>query len=330
MRPCLSHIQKYSATTPSLQLWMRWWAGGGQGLWRDDTIHATVSIRIRQSKQIAKIIFRGFKPPLFHFLLETSTIFKFNLLVIRDLDLSREHQSLSRIASLSSSITELCLISCATESAIQLGRFITSFPSVTELEIESWSLPPSGLRDAHIRRNYSQSSLYELDLRLTPNISGLLDYFIKARPFVTHLARLTLKWECVENIEQYRILFTGVSELFRHCSQHLEWLWIDIEGSESRLTPAHSLNLSKRIMETISFLQLILCYSPTIVVDQFIRYTLHQLWRWRHRDASAKAPRNCIRRERHYRNLNLAGGGLWWRGRIVGEPTFKLSFSVFM
>ena len=91
---------------------------------------------------------------------------------------------------------------------------------------------PVDLRGMGIRRGRSRSSIKNLTLRLVLDISGLLDYFIKARPFVDRLQGLVLKWECTENVERNASYLRGIGELFQHCSQRLEWLIISVQNSE--------------------------------------------------------------------------------------------------
>ena len=62
---------------------------------------------------------------------------RFRTLTIYALDLSREHQLIHRtVASLF--VTRLELHVCMTKSTAQLGRFITSFPSLLYLDLDSW------------------------------------------------------------------------------------------------------------------------------------------------------------------------------------------------
>lgn len=156
---------------------------------------------------------------------------RFRTLTIYALDLSREHQLIHRtVASLF--VTRLELHVCMTKSTAQLGRFITSFPSLLYLDLDSWLLSLSDLRGMGIRRGRSRSSIKNLTLRLVLDISGLLDYFIKARPFVDRLQGLVLKWEYTENVERNASYLRGIGELFQHCSQRLEWLIISVQNSE--------------------------------------------------------------------------------------------------
>ena len=179
----------------------------------------------------SQIAFRGFTPPLLYFLFETSSIPRFRVLEIFELNLSREHRFLHRVTQFSS-ITTLNLDTCLTQSAAQLGRFVTSFPSLKTFSLRSWSLPPSGLKDTRIRGSRSKASITELNLRLAPNISGLLDYFLKSEPFVTHLEKLALGWEYIEYAAYHVSLLHGIDELFQHCSLHLESLKVEVNSSE--------------------------------------------------------------------------------------------------
>ena len=166
----------------------------------------------------------------------------FDYLTIRDLDLSREHKSIHRMVT-SSSVTMLELRTCKTRSTAQLGRFITSFPSLSSLCLRSWTLCPSGLQDTGIRCSGSKSSIRRMVLNPVQNMSGLLDYFLKARPFVTNLNELILQWEYTESIDQNTSLLQGLNELFHHCSQNLEKLTITVDNSASSHILAESIKL---------------------------------------------------------------------------------------
>lgn len=159
------------------------------------------------------------------------------------MNLSTEHSSLLRSAR-AVTVQSLWLIQCKTHSVAQLGRLITSFPSLSELYI-TWSVPQSRLLDGNIRRDRSRSCLKELEIDLIPNTSALLDYFIKARPFVTQLRKLVIRWNYVENREAYFLLLRGVKALLLHCEWFLEELWIIMQNQWTRIAPDNFGDFSK-------------------------------------------------------------------------------------
>ena len=163
---------------------------------------------------------------------------------IVSLDLSREHVLIYQVVASSSFITHLVLSGSTTQGAAQLGRFITSFPSLRTLSLDGWSLSPSGLHDTGVRRSSSKSSIKIMHLNLGPNISGLLRYFARAHPFITHLEDLQLWWKYTQDTEQNMLLLQGVNEMFQQCSQHLFHLRISIDDDEtSRELLTDSVNL---------------------------------------------------------------------------------------
>ena len=60
----------------------------------------------------------------------------------------------------------------------------------------------------------------------------LLDYFLKAQPFVTHLEKLALGWEYIEDTAYHVSLLQGIDALFQDCSLHLESLKVEVKSSE--------------------------------------------------------------------------------------------------
>ena len=136
---------------------------------------------------------------------------------MENLRLELEHPSLGIAVSSATHIHTARLINCQTRNAAQLGRFLISLPSLVNLRLESWSPSQSELVDTHVRRRWSKSSLRRLHLRLTPNIHALLDYFILAYPFVTHLSQLALDWDYVSDADTRSSFFLGIDELLQHC-----------------------------------------------------------------------------------------------------------------
>ena len=125
----------------------------------------------------------------------------------------------------------LDLYSCQTRSVSQLGRFVTSFPSLRYLTIHSWDLPHLGFHRSCVLHSYSRCSLKLLDIHLTPNISTLLNYFTNARPFVANLQNLVLRWEWVENIGQHRLQLVEVESLFEYCQESLTSLSLYVNNT---------------------------------------------------------------------------------------------------
>ena len=170
----------------------------------------------------------------------------FDCLQIRNLDLSKEHQSILSAAKCLS-IRTIILDDCATWSVAQLGRFVTSFPLLRNMsffiELES----PTGFQYTKGLRSCSKSSLKYLYLTLVPNISALCDYFINAGSFVTHLESLGIMWRYVEDVDQYTTLFRGLNELLHHCSKSLQELTMIVHGAEHQTIPDQILDLSERL-----------------------------------------------------------------------------------
>lgn len=160
---------------------------------------------------------RGDVPPLPHFLLGTSHIPRLTFPNAKKFDLGQKDPTLLKNIP-SASITHLDLGECETRSVPQLDRFTTPSPSLSNLNI-TWSLPVSGFLYSNIRSKRSKSSLDVLWIQPVPNISVLLDYFVKARPLVTRLKHLVLNWDYVENIGQHSLLLRGVRELLVHCGE---------------------------------------------------------------------------------------------------------------
>lgn len=173
-----------------------------------------------------------------------SSISRFKYLTISRLDLSMQHPRIHRTVA-SSFITQLKLHSCATQSIPQLGRFITSFPSLKRLYFISWSLSQQNLKNTRICRSTSKSSIDYLHLHLASNVSGLLDYFVKAKPFVAHLKELLIRWEVTEDGERNTSFLLGLNQLFQHTSHSLESLKIYMDNDECRNVPDHLVNLSE-------------------------------------------------------------------------------------
>ena len=191
-------------------------------------------------------------PPLSQFFMEISSILQrrrdFGHLSIYGLDLSKEHLCIHRTVRFLH-VTRLDLCGCMTRSAAQLGRFITSFPSLRILKINSWLLSPSGLLDVRVKGTKSTTSLVSLDVYLVPNISGLLNYFIGHWFFLRYLTTLHLRWGYTDNDEHDLSSFRGVNDVFRHCWTSLESLTMTVGRSKSEDVLVNSANLCEWLME---------------------------------------------------------------------------------
>ncbi|KAK7680405.1 hypothetical protein QCA50_016645 [Cerrena zonata] len=192
-------------------------------------------------KRDRPFLLRGYVPPLVHFLIATSYVPRLRCLAVKELNMSEEHPSLLKVTP-STSIKSLELNHCKTQSMAQLGRFIMSFPSLSELNI-SWSTSLSGLRNTHLRRNTSRCSLQRLNIELVPNVSALLGYLVRAKPSVTYLQVLQLQWDYIENVERRCSLFRGIKELIYHCGLSLEELYVSVRGHVSGLITDDLLDL---------------------------------------------------------------------------------------
>ncbi|KAK7684214.1 hypothetical protein QCA50_012538 [Cerrena zonata] len=109
---------------------------------------------------------------------------------------------------------------CRTGDINQLCRFLTSFRSLSILSLKCDSIATFHGRDLpHLQFNRSKSSLKILAVEFVPNLSALLNSFIKASPFVFHLRHLVI------SCGYYKISSTALQDitaLLQHCSQSLE------------------------------------------------------------------------------------------------------------
>ena len=137
------------------------------------------------------LLFRGREPPIGHFLRFASRCMpNMRGLAMENLNLEREHHYLIAMASTFTCVKTMELNGCVSRNAGRLGRFITSFPSLSELKMSGLSIRPSRCMFPQYRP--ASSCLQELNLTLWANVHLLLDYFVQAGPFVTHLTKLVL------------------------------------------------------------------------------------------------------------------------------------------
>ena len=148
---------------------------------------------------------------------------------MENLNLEREHHYLIAMAPTFTCVKTMELNGCVSRNAGRLGRFITSFPSLSELKMSGLSIRPSSSMFPQYRP--ASSCLQELNLTLGANVHLLLDYFVQAGPFVTHLTKLVLKWVYFDDVEQHSSVLQGVGGLLKHCGRSLEKLWIYVENS---------------------------------------------------------------------------------------------------
>ncbi|KAK7683248.1 hypothetical protein QCA50_013510 [Cerrena zonata] len=140
---------------------------------------------------------------------------------ILSLDLRTAHSSLSRFPSLATSLQLLEIHGWMNGDVNQLCRFLVSFRSLTMLTI-AWSnrTPFRGLDLPHLHLSCSKSSLRALIIRFKPHISRVLQFLIKARPFVTHLKHFIIAWDYRRDISSTPV--QEITELLQHCSRSLE------------------------------------------------------------------------------------------------------------
>ena len=138
---------------------------------------------------------------------------------IYDLSLETKHLWLPNLTVSMKSVQTLHLIGCKTAVAHQLGRFITSFPSLSTLALY-WGprIQPIDHGVPHLQFNRSNCCLEYLVMEVVPNVSTILGYFIHMPPFVTTLKRILLSWEYVDEHSP----IVEISELLLHCSASLE------------------------------------------------------------------------------------------------------------
>ena len=154
---------------------------------------------------------------------------------MENLNLEREHHYLIAMAPSFTCFKTMELNGCVSRNTGRLGRFITSFPSLSELKMSNLSLGPS--RSMFIQYRPASSRLRELNLMLSANVYLLLDYFTQAGPFITHLTKLVLKWTYVDDVEQHSLALQGVRGLLKHCGRSLEKLWIYVENPSAGPIP---------------------------------------------------------------------------------------------
>ncbi|KAK7684207.1 hypothetical protein QCA50_012531 [Cerrena zonata] len=191
---------------------------------------------------------------------------------ISSLNLAKVHPSLYRFPSSATSLQTLWLHACKTRDVNQLCRFLTSFRSLSIVAI-TWLLDNdntlSGRDLPHLQFNCSKCSLQTLALPLQHNLSALLKTFIKARPFVSHLRHLILKYP-----PGIRSSLRDLTELLEHCSQSLEevtvilgeWLnYLDIVVSSLCIY----LGLNPSEEEIRLFSDMVKCLDDTLSQEMF-------------------------------------------------------------
>lgn len=139
---------------------------------------------------------------------------------ISDLKLERSHPLLPRFPSGAKHVKKLVLTSCVTEDINQLGRFVTSFRSLSTFILfldDDWS---PRLTLSHLQFNRPKCSLSCLTIKALSGISVLLGYFITAHPFISHLKHLLVSW----SYDKLDSVVREITDLLHHCSQSLEEL----------------------------------------------------------------------------------------------------------
>ncbi|KAK7684195.1 hypothetical protein QCA50_012519, partial [Cerrena zonata] len=138
------------------------------------------------------------------------------------LDLKEVHPYLDRFPTTSTSLKQLNLTWCKTEDASRLGRFVTSFRSLSTL-ILTWHGSPGKMNHfPHLQFNRSRCSLESLVIQITYNISIILQCLIQAPPFLTRLKYATFLcpypgWDRPKHSPVRKI-----ETLLHHCRQSIE------------------------------------------------------------------------------------------------------------
>ena len=155
--------------------------------------------------------------------------------VIRALDLKKAHTSIFLFARSVTSLQSLHLIDIETTNINQIGRFVTSFPSLSMLSL--WWKSPLTLSESHLphlrfnRQKYhnrqENNSLQYLAIPILAGIYKLLDFFIDAGQFVSHLQHLRIFW-FFEDDQPH--LVQEIEYLICHCSHTLKEMVVYIEG----------------------------------------------------------------------------------------------------
>ncbi|KAK7684209.1 hypothetical protein QCA50_012533 [Cerrena zonata] len=169
---------------------------------------------------------------------------------ISRLDLTIAHPSLYRFPSSTPLLHLLCLDYYTTEKANQLCRFLTSFRSLSILTITQ-SLPtihPIRGHFPHLQFNRSKCALRTLALVLEgkPNLSTLLESFIKAPPFVSHLRHLIVAYSS-ELTPSPSFEVRDITELLEHCSQSLEEVTVIV--GHIRMVPCTNLSSCSHFLD---------------------------------------------------------------------------------
>ena len=147
---------------------------------------------------------------------------------IQKLDLTREHQLFYR-APFFRSVHRLTLYRLQSCPLSQLIRFINSFPTLSslalsfafkELKHEGQILP----KPSHAGTRF----LTSLELDLKPGVSRLIDWFLRARPFLMQLKTLVLSVSNIEDRSEFRSSFKGVERLLDYCRASLESFKLDL------------------------------------------------------------------------------------------------------
>ena len=141
---------------------------------------------------------------------------------VTDLDFAQSHPLVSRIpACISLSLDKLYIQSCRTTNVDHLCRFITSFKSLSVLLLD-WHFGANLANQGqfHLQFSRSKCSLVSLAIKSTPNLSILLDSFIKSSPLVDNLRNLIVASTYLEK----KSMIEEIMSLLHHCRGSLEEL----------------------------------------------------------------------------------------------------------
>ena len=130
----------------------------------------------------------------------------------------------------------------------RLLKLINSFRSLSKLRI-IFEAPELDIVKGPLPTPCKQSTfrLTYLEIMLIPGIHALLDWFVRANPFISRLKHLTLMlW----NKDQLESACGGMKGLLYHCSNHLEelTLWIQVPGTDEAVNLSECIVISPAVL----------------------------------------------------------------------------------
>ena len=167
--------------------------------------------------------------PIFLFTIQ-NRLLHLDYLRIDELDLTREHRWLHR-ASLFRSVREIKLCRLQPCRLSQLIRFINAFPSLSNLSLSNFAFEKLEYEGQRLSKpcQTNTRSLTSLQLQLVPGVSRLIDWFIKAKPFLTQLKVLILYAWNIEDKDEVQSSFEGVERLLACCRGSVEDLRLQLD-----------------------------------------------------------------------------------------------------